>query len=319
MDTLDCPKCKKSKSIQLQFNKLKCQEEGCDFSEIFSCPICKSSLKEEQFNLISEEKGQQFKCTECQSSIPLKKISYIIKNNLYIDYEKKCDICEAPSLYRKENNLNHRCFFFPQCSGQTELFSQEKQALVFLDFETSGLEIGRDTIIEIGAVKIDTDGVESYFQELVKPNSPLNEQIQQLTGITNELLQDASSLNTALKNFISFCGTAKIIAHNAAFDIPWLLLSLKRHKLEMPLNDIVCTLIWAKNNKERGCSLGALTRRYNISHKNAHRALADCIATKELFLIFENKKITDAPHIPISDFQNKINSLFDRYADFFQP
>ena len=318
METLDCPKCKQSDSIKFQLNTITCSEETCDFSETFSCPICNSPINKNQFSQVDDSGSSQFKCNGCQSTIPLKKIHYIIKNNLYIDYEKKCDICEAPSIYRKENSLNHRCFFFPQCSGQTELFSQEKQALVFLDFETSGLEIGRDTIIEIGAVKIDTDGIESYFQELVKPNSPLNDQIQQLTGITNELLKDASSLNTALQNFIAFCGNAKIVAHNAAFDIPWLLLSLRRHNLEMPLNKVICTLEWARNNKERGCSLGALTRRYNITHKNAHRALADCIATKELYLIFENKKASEPPLIPISNYTEKINTLYDRYTDFFQ-
>ena len=72
----------------------------------------------------------------------------------------------------------NRCFFHPVCQGQQDLFKHECETIVFLDFETSGLDVMKQDIIEIGAVKIDKYGKEHYFETLIKPNNAISGKIK---------------------------------------------------------------------------------------------------------------------------------------------
>ena len=113
--------------------------------------------------------------------------------------------------------------------------------------------------------------------------------ITKITGIDQEMVSDAPPLKPVLEEFIEFCGDANIIAHNAQFDIPWLICSLLRHDLPVPFKDVTCTLNWAKQNEEGRRSLGALSKKYQIGHENAHRALADAVVTKVLYYIYQQE------------------------------
>jgi DNA polymerase-3 subunit alpha (Gram-positive type) len=218
-----------------------------------------------------------------------RKIKHLIDNSLVVDHESRCKLCNGPTLHRPDANLGHRCFHFPRCSGQAGLFGDVRTSYVFLDFETSGLAVQRDSIIEIGALKIDDEGYEHVFQKFIKPPEPIGAHITQITGITNDMLENAPPLSDVIRDFIAFVGDAKLVAHNAEFDIPWLIRSILENDLPLPQNGVICTLKWARRAKEPRAGLGALTKKYKIVHHNAHRALADACSTRELFLIFENQ------------------------------
>ena len=102
------------------------------------------------------------------------------------------------------------------------------------------LEIGNESIIEVGACKVDRDGKEYFFQELVKPVAQIKPLITQITGIDDDMVKDAPSLKDVLTAFVEFCGNAQIVAHNAQFDVPWLVTSLMRHKF-----DVLLTMFFA--------------------------------------------------------------------------
>ena len=310
-----CPYCKK-KSIVIDGNSIYCENQKCDFTVNFLCPICDCELND----LKSDKIGEYFLCSACKNKIHLKRIKYLIENYLHIDKTLRCPFCNGPTIDRKQVNLAHRCLFFPGCSGQGSLFSEgKKESLTFFDLETTGLEIGKDSIIEIGAVKIDEEGFEHTFQTFVKPREQiLNEKISRFTGITNEMLNDAPDLKSCLQKFSEFAHDSTLVAHNADFDLLWMLTSANRHKIELKNKNIICTLKWAEKLNESHKSLSFLSKKYNISHINAHRALADAASTKELFFIFENLKKEPRPLLLIESFIERAKKIVRRFEGFIQ-
>lgn len=311
-----CPSCKQEGQVVLHKNRFHCLNDACSFETDYLCPICNASVSEETF--AEDAHGAYFKCVSCSNVVHLQRIVHLITNSLVIDHDHRCQFCNGPMVHRADVNIGHRCFFFPKCSGQADLFDSKKESLVFLDFETTGLEAGKDAIIEIGAIKIDEEGFERTFQTFVAPNFDLDPKITQITGITNEMLTNAPSLKSSMEKLAEFIGNSTIVAHNADFDLLWLGTSYLRLEIPNQNNQVICTLKWAKSNNESHCSLGALTKKYAIRHRNAHRALADAVATKELFFIFEDMKKAKRPVFFFNDFIEISKRIVRRYQAFVQ-
>ncbi|MBT5855011.1 3'-5' exonuclease [bacterium] len=300
-----CPKCK-SQTIQVNNQSVQCTE--CDWNKEYDCPVCNQALGPNDF----QDAPSQFSCPKCQLTVPLKKIKSILDNGLMVDHQTRCELCNGPTLHRKDVNIAHRCLFYPKCSGQADLFGGSRESLTFLDFETTGLEVGKNSIIEIGALRIDEDGDEETFSTFVDPETPISSKITSITGITDEMVAGAPLIAESIKDLNAFIGSSKIVAHNSAFDIPWFMVALEQLGLKTQCTQSICTLKWAKENVETHCSLGALTRKYGIPHDNAHRALADAVATKELFFIFENQKKSPRPIRDLSTFNSQVQTVLQR-------
>jgi DNA polymerase-3 subunit alpha (Gram-positive type) len=302
-----CPSCKSEKSLALGTGSIKCTKEACTFEVYYACPICDGQLQE-----------GGLKCLECEHTIQLKKLGHVIDNSMIINHDHLCSLCNGPTIHRPEMNLSSRCYNFPQCSGQGDLFGGGIREYTFLDFETTGLEVGRDSIIEIGALKIDKEGYDHAFQSFVTPVKEVDSRITEITGITNEMLVGAPNLTESITELIDFIGDSTIVAHNADFDIPWLLTSMKRLDLRKHNNSVICTLKWAKKCGEPSRSLGALTKKYKIGHQNAHRALADAAATKELFFIFDNIYDVEKPEGTLDEYESFVDKIIQKYARYAQ-
>ena len=109
------------------------------------------------------------------------------------------------------------------------------------------------------------------------------------------MLKDAPLIDDVISSFSDFIGSSIIVAHNAEFDVPWLIHAFNKVGHSLSDNRIICTLKWARLMKEGRASLGALTKKYKIGHLNAHRALADAAVTKELFFIYDRGQTVDRP------------------------
>lgn len=296
-----CPSCRKHHVVLIQKNKLICQTPDCGFEVAYCCPICDQELEESLFQ--EHDKGGSFQCPSCQSDVPIQKIKYLIENGFIVDTKERCGFCNSPTIHRADINLGHRCFFFPKCSGQATLFGRIQESLVFLDFETTGLDVGKDALTEVGAIKIDEEGYEHTFQTFIKPPCEITAGITQLTGITNDMVASAPSLQEVMHELVHFIGNSKIVAHNTDFDLLWLVTSCLKSSISLPNNDVVCTLKWAKALQEPHSSLGALSKKYAIKHLNAHRALADAVVTKEIYFIFDSLKKAARPAMTVADYR----------------
>jgi DNA polymerase III subunit epsilon len=155
-----------------------------------------------------------------------------------------------------------------------------KPNYTFIDFETTGLEYTENQVIEVGAVKYDSDlePLETYHT-MVKLNEgqELSDFIKNLTGIKEEDLEDGITEQGALKQLKTFIGDSIVVAQFASFDLGYL---SKVHKPEY----FICTRSMAQllrpNEK---ASLKDLVVRYGVELNDAHRAFADVQATAEVF------------------------------------
>ena len=89
---------------------------------------------------------------------------------------------------------------------------------VAFDLETTGLSMRKDKIIEIGAVRMKGGQELERFQTFVDPGCRISHETTTLTGITNDMLAGAPSIDEALPKFLEFVGDRVLVAHNADFD-----------------------------------------------------------------------------------------------------
>lgn len=160
---------------------------------------------------------------------------------------------------------------------------------VIVDIETTGLNPVLDSIIEISALKVMEGKVCGEFSSLVKPEKEIPPFIVKLTGITPEMVKDASCAKTVLKNFCNFVQTNPIVGHNIRFDLSFINNNLiSCFKKALP-NDFADTLTFARKCYPELAShkLTRLAEHLNISTENAHRALNDCYMT---YYLIQNMK-----------------------------
>ncbi len=101
------------------------------------------------------------------------------------------------------------------------------------DTETTGLDPGVEYLTEIGAVLVRNGAVVAEFDTYVKPGKPITPKITYLTGITNEMGEDAPSESEALQKFLDFAGGRILVAHNGhSFDMRFMRAAAKRSGIE---------------------------------------------------------------------------------------
>lgn len=96
--------------------------------------------------------------------------------------------------------------------GRTDIGFDEE--MIVFDIETTGLSVQNCKITEIGAVKVQGGQVLDTFNTFVNPGVPIPENITELTGITDEMVADAPSVDEALRAFFAFTGDRLLIASN---------------------------------------------------------------------------------------------------------
>lgn len=155
-----------------------------------------------------------------------------------------------------------------------------------IDIETTGLNPKCDEIIEIAAIKIRENKIVGQYNVLVKSNEKIPENIEQLTGITNQMvIEKGINIEDALLSFSNFICNDILIGHNINFDINFLYDNYLKYLKRPLINDFVDTLKISKNliNDTHDWKLSTLAKKYNIENVNAHRALNDVIVTNKIY------------------------------------
>lgn len=181
------------------------------------------------------------------------------------------------------------------------------EEFVVFDLETTGLyPHSKDTIIEIGAVRIKNQEVVDRYDELIYPNKELDEEIIKITSITNEMLKGKRNEKDAVIDFLKWVNNTPMVAHNAKFDMSFLDNACERYELEKINNVVIDTLGLSRylESSERFHNLATLVKRYNIpwDEEKHHRGDYDAEGTA-LILIKMLKKLQ------INGF-NKIEDLY---------
>ena len=93
---------------------------------------------------------------------------------------------------------------------------------VCFDLETTGVDVNREAITEIGAVVVRGGVAGETFHTYVDPEKPIPPNITKLTGITDGMVLGAPKRGEAVRAFREFCGGRPLVAHNASFDAGFL-------------------------------------------------------------------------------------------------
>ena len=125
------------------------------------------------------------------------------------------------------------------------------------------------------------DDVVDTYQTLVNPNQSIPEFIQRLTSITPARVRRAPFFSTISSELEEFLGSDPIIGHNIQFDIGFL--AANGLSLGNPAYD-TWDLASVFMPRSRQYSLRHLSAHFGVEHRDAHRALADAMATKEVFV-----------------------------------
>lgn len=154
---------------------------------------------------------------------------------------------------------------------------------VVMDIETTGLDPRFDEIIEIAGVKYDGNIETGRFQTLVKPECEIDDFITDLTGITNDMVQDAPAIDEVLPDFLAFVGDYTVVGHNINFDVNFIYDNAEYLKLPPFSNDFVDTMRVSRRlykNMENH-KLSTLISYLGVGDTVEHRALSDCISTQQ--------------------------------------
>ncbi|MCH6267086.1 PolC-type DNA polymerase III [Neobacillus citreus] len=157
---------------------------------------------------------------------------------------------------------------------------------VVFDVETTGLSAVYDTIIELAAVKIRNGEIIDRFESFANPHHRLSATTINLTGITDDMVQNAPEVAEVLQKFYDWTGDAVLVAHNASFDMGFLNVGYKKIGIGKAKNPVIDTLelgrfLYPELKNHR---LNTLAKKFDIELTQHHRAIYDAEATGYLLL-----------------------------------
>ena len=154
-------------------------------------------------------------------------------------------------------------------------------SIVALDLETTGLDSKTDAIIEIGAIRFNDRRVEEEFQTLIRPPRGIPEFITNLTGISNQMVQNSPTIEEIIPELEDFVADLPILGHNVKFDVGFLReQGLFRYNETLDTYDMASVLLPGAGRY----NLGALGQYLGIPFPAEHRALEDARVTHGIFM-----------------------------------
>lgn len=113
---------------------------------------------------------------------------------------------------------------------------------VTIDIETDGLNPEKDNIIELSVCKVRNKRIIDSFTSFINPMKPIHKAITEVTGITDNMLKDADTINIVLNKLVDFIGDLPIVVHNADYVMKFIKANTNI-KLE---NEVIDTLTLSK-------------------------------------------------------------------------
>lgn len=155
---------------------------------------------------------------------------------------------------------------------------------VVIDLEMTGLSAKTDQIIEIGAVKIKDNQIVDKMECLVNPKCKIPTRVVELTGITDEMVQQGMDKDEAISKLLDFIQGHILVGQNINFDYSFLKQWAVNHKRPLEANacdtlKLARVLLPAEQSKK----LEELCVYFGIERTREHRALDDAIETWKIY------------------------------------
>ncbi len=156
---------------------------------------------------------------------------------------------------------------------------------LLIDTETTGGSF-EDEVIDIAI--IDISSLEVVYESLFKPTRYINFHAEQVHGINNQMLRNASFFEDAAENISKIINEQRILAYNAAFDKRLIEQTYNKYSLEIPDCTWECLMVQCTKLFGKQLKLSKICEILNIE-KGTHRARTDALAAaKVIHRIAEN-------------------------------
>lgn len=161
-----------------------------------------------------------------------------------------------------------------------------ERPLAFVDVETTGGNAQYQRIIEIAIMLVEGDNVTESWSTLVNPERPIPPMISDLTGITEEDVEDAPTFDSIAQEVLCRLQGRVFVAHNARFDYAFVKSELQRAGQSWNARTL-CTVKLSRllHPRSKKHSLDALIARHGIICSSRHRAEGDVQALVEFWKI----------------------------------
>ncbi len=191
-----------------------------------------------------------------------------------------------------------------------------ERPLIMLDLETTGLDITKDRIIQIGMVKTMPDGTELDYKALVNPEMPIPADSTEIHGISDTDVKDAPIFADLADELADFIGDGDLAGYNSnKFDIPVLAEAFLRAGHVFSLKNRNCIDVQNIFHKMEQRTLAAAYQFYcNQTMENAHDALVDTKVTLDVFKA-QLERYSDLP-VDVSGLAEFSRQSTNEVADF---
>ncbi len=155
---------------------------------------------------------------------------------------------------------------------------------IVFDIETTGLVRSSDRITEFGAVLVKGGEVLDSFSCFVNPEMPIPPHITELTGISDDMVRDAETIDKVLPRFLEFIGDRMLVAHNANFDVGFVRAAAEN--LKIPFNNsYIDTVPLARYivPELKRVKLDTLAEFFEVGEFDHHRAYDDALTLSKVF------------------------------------
>ena len=191
---------------------------------------------------------------------------------------------------------------------------QLTRPLVFIDLETTGINLSTDRIIEIAIVKVFPDGSKLVKRKIVNPQMPIPKGSSDIHGFTDEMVKDAPAFKEVANELKQFIDNADLSGYNSnRFDIPMLMEEFLRAGIHLEMTNRRMVDVQHVFHMMEKRTLAAAYQFYCSKElSDAHSAEADATATWE---------ILEAQTIRYQNLGNTIDSILqftgeERIVDF---
>jgi DNA polymerase III subunit epsilon len=154
-----------------------------------------------------------------------------------------------------------------------------------VDLETTGADPQFARVIEVGIVLIDDGVIVDRWESLVDPERPISARVQEVTGITDDMVKGAPTFVQLLDDIAERCRDRVFAAHNARFDHGFLRAEFARVGKAFQASAL-CTVKLSRRlePEARAHNLDAVIERYGLACSVRHRALPDAQAVADFLL-----------------------------------
>lgn len=162
-----------------------------------------------------------------------------------------------------------------------------KQRFVVIDVETTGNSPKKgDKIIQIAAVVIENGQITERFSKYINPNKPIPAFIEQLTGISNQMVEHEQPFEAVAEEVFHLLDGAYFVAHNIHFDLGFVKYELHKAGFQLPDCEVLDTVELSRIVFPgfEGYKLTELSEELQLRHDQPHRADSDAEVTGLIFL-----------------------------------